>query len=183
MFQPNLKSKLLHPFSIVTSLLKHVLFLQLYRPLLLATQKNVLPAHYHNNVIYQFVGHCDSRYVERTSQRFQEHIKQQVLRPFRNHHPSQERSNFSRASKTNSNSPFITHDSAIGQHLFWETLPAPANTVTPKSLSFFEDILLSAFPLFKLLLSNFFNLIKCISRQEIFLQSKIHSLTLFFFLF
>ena len=31
------------------------------RPLLHATNKDVLPAHHHNNVIYQFLCHCDSR--------------------------------------------------------------------------------------------------------------------------
>ena len=35
--------------------------------LLPATKKDVLPAHHHNNVIYQFACHSDSRYVGRTS--------------------------------------------------------------------------------------------------------------------
>ena len=33
-------------------------------PLLSVTKKDVLPARHHNNVIYQFVCHCNSRYVE-----------------------------------------------------------------------------------------------------------------------
>ena len=45
------------------------------RQLLPATKKDVLPSHHQNNVIYQFVCHCDSRYVGRTSQRFDERIK------------------------------------------------------------------------------------------------------------
>ena len=40
----------------------------------------------------------------------------------------------------------------------WKTLPVPANTVTLNSLSLPEDILLSIFPLLKLLLSHLFNL-------------------------
>ena len=62
MFQPNLKSKLLQPFSIVET---RVVFTT--RPLLPATKKDVLSPHHHNNVIYQFLCHCDSRYIGRTS--------------------------------------------------------------------------------------------------------------------
>ena len=87
------------------------------RPLLPTTKKNVLPAHHHNNVIYQFVCHCNSRYVEHTSQRLQERIKQHIPRLIRNHHSSQDRSNLSHACKKNSTSQIIAHNSAIGQHL------------------------------------------------------------------
>ena len=87
------------------------------RPLLLAIKKNVLSVHHHNNVIYQFMCHCDRQYVGRTSQRLQERIKQHVPRSIRNHHSSQDRSNLSCACKKNSTSQIITHDSAIGQHL------------------------------------------------------------------
>ena len=87
------------------------------RPLLPTTKKDILPAHHHNNVIYQFVCDCNSQYVGRTSQRLQEHIKQHVPRSIRNHHSSQDRSNLSCACKKNSTSQIITHDSAIGQHL------------------------------------------------------------------
>ena len=47
------------------------------RPLFSATKKNVpvSPAHHHNNIFYQFVCHCDSRYVGRTFQMLQERIK------------------------------------------------------------------------------------------------------------
>ena len=37
------------------------------RQLLPATKKDVLPSHHRINVIYQFVCHCDSRYIGRTS--------------------------------------------------------------------------------------------------------------------
>ena len=93
----------------------HVVFTT--RPLLLATKKDVLPGHHHNNVIYQFVCHCHSQYIGCTSQRLQEHIKQHVPRSIRNHHSSQDRSNLSCACKKNSTSQIITNNSAIGQHL------------------------------------------------------------------
>ena len=50
------------------------------RQLLPAIKKDVLPSHHHSNVIYQFVCHCDSRYVGRTSQRLEERIKQHIPR-------------------------------------------------------------------------------------------------------
>ena len=112
-FQPNLKSELLQPFSIATLLLKHMLFLQ--PGIFFATKKDVLPAHHHNNVIYQFVCHCNNWYVRHTSQRLQECIKQHVSRSIKNHHFSH--STLSHASKKNSTSEIIIHDSAIGQHL------------------------------------------------------------------
>ena len=87
------------------------------RPLLSATKKNILPAHHHNNVIYQFVCHCDSRYIGRTSQRLQERIKQHVPRSIRNHHSSQDRPILFCACKKNSTSQVNAIDSAIGQHL------------------------------------------------------------------
>ena len=87
------------------------------RPLLPATKKNILPAHHHNNVIYKFVCHCNSRYVGRTSQRLQERIKQHVPRSIRNHHSFQDCSNLPRACKKNSTSQVTVHDSAIGQDL------------------------------------------------------------------
>ena len=43
-----------------------------------AIKKDVLLSHHQSNVIYQFVSHCDSRYVGRTSQRLEEQIKQHV---------------------------------------------------------------------------------------------------------
>ena len=50
------------------------------RQLLPATKKDMLPSHHHSNVFYQFLYHCDSRYVSRTSQRLEEQIKQHVPR-------------------------------------------------------------------------------------------------------
>ena len=81
------------------------------------TKKDVLPAHHHNNIIYQFVCHCNSQYVGRKSQSLQEYIKQHVSRSIRNQHTSQDCSDLSCACKKTSTSQIITHNSGIGQHL------------------------------------------------------------------
>ena len=52
--------------------------------LLPATKKDVLHSHHHSNVIYQFLCHCDSRYVGRTFQRLKERIKQHIPRSITN---------------------------------------------------------------------------------------------------
>ena len=128
------------------------------RCLLLATKKDVLPAHHHNNVIYQFVCHCNRRYVGRTSQRLQERNKQHIPRLIRNHHSSQDRSNLSRDCKTDSTSQIIAYTLLLNS-IFWKTLSVPSNIVTPNSLSLLEDVFFSTSPLLKLLLSYLFNLI------------------------
>ena len=48
------------------------------RQLLPVAKKDVLPAIHQSNTVYQFLCHCDSRYVGRTSQRLQQRIKQHV---------------------------------------------------------------------------------------------------------
>ena len=80
------------------------------RPLLPAIKKDVLPAHHHNNVIYQFVCHCE--YIGCTSQRLQECIKQHVSRSIRNYHSSQYCYNLSHACKKNSTSQVTAHGPA-----------------------------------------------------------------------
>ena len=65
MFQPDLKSKLLQPFGIATY--KLIKTCVVFTTRFLTKTKNVLPAHLYNDVIYQFVCHCDSRYVGHTS--------------------------------------------------------------------------------------------------------------------
>ena len=86
------------------------------RQLLPATKKDVLPSHYHSNVIYQFVCHCDSRYIGRTSQRLEERIKQHIPRSIANPPTSHNRQSLSRSRKANTR-PQQFHESAIGQHL------------------------------------------------------------------
>ena len=70
----------------ITSAVKHCFFS--FEPcvifntqqLLPATKKDVLPSHYHSNVIYQFVCHCDSWYIGHTSQHLEKQIKQHIPR-------------------------------------------------------------------------------------------------------
>ena len=86
------------------------------RQLLPATKKDVLPSHHHSNVIYQFVCHCDSGYVGRTSQLLEERIKQHVPKSINNSPASHNRQSLSRSCKANIH-PQQFHESAIGQHL------------------------------------------------------------------
>ena len=51
--------------------------------LLPVANKNVLPALQNSNVIYQFLCHCNCRFVGRTSQRLQDRIKQHVPKSIR----------------------------------------------------------------------------------------------------
>ena len=48
-----------------------------------AAKKDVLPANQRSIVIYEYVCHCDSRYIGRTTQRLQERIKQHVPKAIR----------------------------------------------------------------------------------------------------
>ena len=129
-----------------------------------ATKKDVLPAHYHNNVIYQFVCHCDSQCIGHTSQRLQKHIKQHVLSSIKNQHSSQDCSIFPVPARKTAllKSPLMT---LLLDSIFWKALPVLANTVTPNSLSLPEDVLLSTSPLLKLRLSNLFNPISVNTRN------------------
>jgi len=74
----------------ITSAVKHCFFsvesrvVFTTRQLLPATKKHVLPSHHQNSIIYQFVCHCDSRYVGRTSQRLEERIKQHIPKSITN---------------------------------------------------------------------------------------------------
>ena len=68
------------------------------------------------NVIYQFVCHCDSRYVGCTSQCLEERIKQHVPRSIANPPASPNRQSLSRSCKANTR-PQQFHESSIGQHL------------------------------------------------------------------
>ena len=59
----------------------HLIFLS--QCMLPAAKKDVLPANQRSMVIYEYVCHCDSRYVGRTTQRLQERIKQHVPKAIR----------------------------------------------------------------------------------------------------
>ena len=49
-----------------------------------AIHKDVLPTFQQSNVVYEYVCHCNSRYVGRTSQRLQDRIRQYVPKSIRN---------------------------------------------------------------------------------------------------
>jgi len=85
------------------------------RQLLPATKRDVLPSHHQNNVIYQFLCHCDSRYVGRTSQRLEEKIKQHIAKSITNPPTPHIRQSLPRLGKDTSPRQF--HESAIGQRL------------------------------------------------------------------
>ena len=87
--------------------------------LLSATNKDVLPALQKSKVIYQFLGHCHSRYVGRTSQRLQVRSKQHVPESIRSCSSSQKRLLPARRCKssTQTNTQSLASDSAIGLHL------------------------------------------------------------------
>ena len=91
----------------------HVVFTT--RQFLPATKKDVLSSHHQNNVIYQCVCHCDSRYVGRTSQRLEERIKQHIPKSITNRPTPHIRKSLPRPGKDTSPRQF--HESAIGQHL------------------------------------------------------------------
>ena len=60
-----------------------------FRQMLPASRKDVLPAIQKSFVIYKCKCHCDSRYVGRTAQRLQDHIKQHVPKWLRQYTASQ----------------------------------------------------------------------------------------------
>ena len=67
------------------------------------------------NVVYNFSCHCDSQYVDRTSQRLQDRIRQHVPKFIRTGQIPNSRNISTRSGK--SSTPVMFSDSAIGQHL------------------------------------------------------------------
>ena len=113
-FEKQITSAVKHCFFSVEP---HVVFMT--QQVLPATKKNVLPSHHQNNVIYQFVCHCDSRYVGCTSQRLEERIKQHIPKSITNPPTPHIRQSLPRLGKNTS--PRQLHESAIGQHLLDNT--------------------------------------------------------------
>ena len=70
-FEKQVKSAVKQCFSFVEPLVVYST-----KKLLFFTNKNVLPALQKSNMIYQFLCHCDSRYVGRTFQRLLDKFKQ-----------------------------------------------------------------------------------------------------------
>ena len=84
------------------------------RKILPAIHKDVLPFLQQSMVVYQYVCHCDCRYVGRTSQRMQDRINQHIPRCISDKRPTKNLPN--RECKISS-TPSVYCNSAIGQHL------------------------------------------------------------------
>ena len=87
------------------------------RQLLPIAKKDALPAFHQSSIVYQFLCHCDSRYVGRTSQRLQQRIKQHVPKTILQEHISQDQSTLARCCEPIRSFKAETSISAIGQHL------------------------------------------------------------------
>ena len=86
-----------------------------FKRMLPVAHKDVLFTIQKSFVIYEYKCHCDSRYVERTSQRLQDRIKQHVLQWLRQQLTCPRRSQPHRSCKRTDHKPGC--DSANGQHL------------------------------------------------------------------
>ena len=78
------------------------------RQLLPASEKDALPASQQSKIVYKFSCHCDSRYVDRISQRLQGKIKQHVPKSVRTGQFSQDHAVFNRSFKL-TNQPCALH--------------------------------------------------------------------------
>ena len=155
LFQPNLKSKLLQPFSVATLLLKLVLFLQpallfpqprriYYLPITtimlsinlcataIVSMEDVHPKSCKNALSNMFPGRSETIILLKIALIFPVLARKTALL----------------------RSPPMT---LLLDSISWKTLPVPGNTVTPNSLFLPEDILLSTSPLLKLRLLNLLN--------------------------
>ena len=103
----------------------------------------MLPSHHHNNVIYQFVCHCNSRYVGRTSQRLEEQIKQHVSRSIVNPPASNNRQGLSHYSRPTYAYNNFTNPPLV--NIFLTTPNALFTTATKKFLFSLEVALLFTF--------------------------------------
>ena len=106
------------------------------RQLLLVAKKNVLPASHQSNIVYQFLCHCDNRYVGRTFQRLQQRIKQHVPKTIFQEHISQDRSTLARSCKPIRSFKVEASFSAVGQHLLQNPTCAREYTVMTTNFLF-----------------------------------------------
>ena len=84
------------------------------KKILPAVHKDVLPTTQQSMIVYQYVCHCDCRYVGRTTQRPQDRINQHIPKSIRTGHQQQKFQPQRNCKKTSTE---INRDSAIGQHL------------------------------------------------------------------
>ena len=153
----------------ITSAVKHCFFsveprvIFNTRQLLPAIKKDVFPFHHHSNVIYQFVCHCDSRYVGRTSQRLEERIKQRVPRSIANPPASHNRQSLSRSCKANRRPQQFPNPPLV--NIFLTTPNALFTTATKNFLFSLEVALLFTFLLLKGLSLNL-SIPFCVSKKN-----------------
>ena len=116
------------------------------RQLLPVAKKDVLPAFHQSNIVYQFLCHCDSRHVGRTSQRLQQRIEQHVPKTILQEHISQDQSTLVRSCKPirSFKFPFLLLDD-----IFYKTLHAHVNIMITNFLFLLVAVLLFIFPLLK----------------------------------
>ena len=133
------------------------------RQLLPAIKKDVLPSHHHSNVIYQFLCHCDSRYVGRTSQRLEERIKQHVPKSITNPRTSANRQSLFRSCKNNIR-PQQFHNPPL-VNIFLITPNVPSITTTKNFLFSLEVALPFTFLLLKRLSLNL-SIPFCVSKKN-----------------
>ena len=86
------------------------------RQLLPAAKKDVLPTFHQSNIVYQFLCHCDSRYVGGTFQRLQQRINQHMPKTILQKHISQDQSTLACSCKPIRSFKAETSFSAIGHH-------------------------------------------------------------------
>ena len=122
------------------------------RQLLPAIKKDVLPSHHHSNVIYQFVCHCNSRYVGRTSQHLEERIKQHVPRSIANPPALPNCQSLSHSCKANT-CPQQFYKSSSLVNIFL-TMPNALFTTATKNFLFLLKVALFTFLLLKQLSLN-----------------------------
>ena len=84
------------------------------KKILPAVHKDVLPTTQQSMIVYQYVCHCDCRYVGRTTQRLQDRINQHIPKSIRTGHQQQKFQPQRNCKKTSTE---INCDSAVGQHL------------------------------------------------------------------
>ena len=125
------------------------------RQLLKAIKKDVLPSHHHSNVIFQFVCHCDSRYVGRMSQRLEERIKQHVSRSIANPLPRTPAKSFPAFARSTYAYNSFTNPPLV--NIFFTTPNALFTTATKNFLFSLEVALLFIFLLLKQLSLNLSN--------------------------
>ena len=144
------------------------------RQLLPATKKDALLSHYQNNVIYQFVCHCDSWYVGRMSQRIEEWIKQHIPKSITNPLTPHIRQSLPRPGVRTPLPDNFTNSPSV--NIFWTTPNVPYITIRTNSLSLLELALHFISPPWKWLSSNLWILFSANKKNCLLLEDLLNLL-------